>query len=84
MWQIVWDPPAAKEFDALSSDLQERVLDALYRYTRFGEGNVKYLQGRYASTMRLRVGEYRIRFRLSEGNLLVVLAVRPRGSAYKD
>jgi mRNA-degrading endonuclease RelE of RelBE toxin-antitoxin system len=56
-----------------------RVLDALTRLAETGQGNVARLQG-VADEWRLRVGDWRIRFRYDHPNrTLEVLRILPRG-----
>ncbi|HEX2999944.1 MAG TPA: hypothetical protein VHR86_06890 [Armatimonadota bacterium] len=82
--QIVWEHPAAKEFDHLPWYVQESVHTALARFAAYGLGDVRALEGMHGPEYRLRVGEYRVRFALPSGsNILLVLHVRARGSAYK-
>jgi hypothetical protein len=40
-----------------------RILAALTRYAETGEGDVKSLEGRFNGTHRLRIGDWRVRFR---------------------
>jgi mRNA interferase RelE/StbE len=47
-----------------------------------GSGDIKKLQG-YSETFRLRVGEYRVVYRLTDNDIYID-CVLPRGSAYKD
>ncbi len=85
MWQIIWDPPAARNFDDLPDRVRESVYEGLLRLVATGRGDLKRLKGRYAGSFRLRVGDYRVRFDLyRETNVLLVLSVEPRGSAYRD
>jgi mRNA-degrading endonuclease RelE of RelBE toxin-antitoxin system len=59
-----------------------RILLALTRYAETGEGDVKALEGRFAGTQRLRVGDWRVRFKRVPGGVIQVLAVENRGQAY--
>ncbi|MGE0539618.1 MAG: type II toxin-antitoxin system RelE/ParE family toxin [Dehalococcoidia bacterium] len=77
--------PAERDFARLPVQAQQRIVTALDRYV--GEerrGDVKKLAGG-GDEWRLRVGDWRLRFRYSEdGRTLVVVRVRPRGRAYRD
>jgi mRNA-degrading endonuclease RelE of RelBE toxin-antitoxin system len=42
----------------------------------------KALEGRLTGTYRLRVGDWRVRFRRLQGGAIYVIAVRNRGDAY--
>jgi mRNA interferase RelE/StbE len=60
-----------------------RILDALARLAETGQGDVTRLQG-VADEWRLRVGDWRIRFRYEHPTqTLEVLHIRPRGQAYR-
>lgn len=76
---------AARYLSRLPGPTRDRVLDeleALAAGPMRSELDVKKLRNR--SGFRLRVGEYRVLFeRLEEERVLLVLAVRPRGDAYK-
>ena len=52
------------------------------RYLATGEGDVKRLQDVEPPEFRLRVGDYRIRFR-DLGDSILVLAVKHRREAYR-
>lgn len=73
-------PQALKSLRRLSRPERERILDAI---ARLPEGDVLRLQGA-ERIWRLRVGEWRVRFERDDAERRVdVLAVKPRGSAYK-
>jgi len=59
-----------------------RVLLALTRYAETGEGDIKALEGSLIGTHRLRVGDWRVRFKRAERGVIHVLAVENRGQAY--
>ena len=60
-----------------------RVIHALERFTAEGKGDVTRLQG--GNELRLRVGDWRVRFQLDyEAQVLEVLRVLPRGRAYRS
>ena len=56
-----------------------RILLALTRFARTGEGDVKALEGGLSGTFRLRVGDWRVRFKRLAGGAIHVLAVENRG-----
>ena len=58
------------------------ILHALDRLRRTGEGNVCKLKGTL-DEYRLRVGDYRQRFRVEQPNILVIRMVRHRSEAYR-
>ncbi len=59
-----------------------RILLELTRYGRTGEGDVKRLKD--SDQYRLRVGDYRVRFKLLDNGTLLVVHVRHRKDAYRD
>lgn len=59
-----------------------RILLALTRYGETGECDFKALEGKLTGTHRLRVGDWRVRFRRVRGGTIHVLAVQNRGEAY--
>ena len=72
-------PVAAKALRKLPRNERERILIAIQRLPA---GDVRGLKGRRGE-WRLRVGDWRAIIRLDqEGRVIVVTAVKPRGSAY--
>jgi mRNA-degrading endonuclease RelE of RelBE toxin-antitoxin system len=59
-----------------------RILVALTRYAETGEGDVKALEGKFSGAHRLRVGDWRVRFRRVPAGVIHILAVENRGEAY--
>jgi mRNA interferase RelE/StbE len=59
-----------------------RILLALTRFAETGEGDIKALEGRFTGAHRMRVGDWRVRFRRVSGDTIHVLAVENRGEAY--
>ncbi|WP_263374843.1 type II toxin-antitoxin system RelE family toxin [Granulicella aggregans] len=60
MKRIVWTEPARADVRRIDREMAMRILTALDRFVRTGEGDVKALQGR--DELRLRVGDYRLFF----------------------
>jgi mRNA-degrading endonuclease RelE of RelBE toxin-antitoxin system len=79
---FVWAPTARAELRAIERETAMRILLALTRYGETGEGDVKVLEGKFSGTHRLRVGNWRVRFRRAAGGTIHVLAVENRGQAY--
>ncbi len=68
----------------LSADIARRVRDALAHLAETGQGDVKQLKGIRPPQWRLRVGDWRVRFRYHpDTRTLEVLRVLPRGEAYR-
>ena len=80
MKTIVYAASAARAFEKLPEDVQERILAALLRYGSTGEGDVKQLSG--VDALRLRVGDYRVVFQKDPATLRV-LVLAHRGSVYR-
>ena len=59
-----------------------RIFAALQRFAETGEGDVKKLKGE-SGELRLRVGDYRVRFTEEAGHTLRIHSVRHRGEAYR-
>jgi mRNA-degrading endonuclease RelE of RelBE toxin-antitoxin system len=59
-----------------------RIFAALHRFAETGEGDIKKLQGD-SGDLRLRVGDYRIRFTEEPDNVLLIHSVRHRREAYR-
>ena len=80
-WRHELDREAAKSLRRLSRTDQKRLLTAITKLP--DEGDVRELVGA-ADVYRLRVGDWRVIFRVRRDDRLVQVAlIRPRGSAYK-
>jgi mRNA interferase RelE/StbE len=66
----------------LERETATRVFAALLRFAETGEGDVKKLQGS-SDDLRLRVGDYRVRFTLESDGELRIHSVRHRKDAYR-
>jgi mRNA interferase RelE/StbE len=77
---VVWSGPAEREIAALDRPIATRIYRAVGRYAETGEGDVKRLQG-FEREWRLRVGSWRVRFKLDHG--VIVLHVVLRKDAYR-
>ena len=76
---IKFERQAAKQIEALDKSIKGRIkrgIDGL------PNGDIKKLQG-YNATFRLRVGGYRVIYSILEDSI-IIKAVLPRGSAYKN
>jgi len=80
--RIVIQPPAQKELRLIDRQIAMQILEALTRLVFQGEGDVKRLQGYDPPEYRLRVGEYRVRYRRA-GEEFHVFAIRKRSDAYR-
>jgi len=59
-----------------------RIFAALHRFAESGEGDVRKLQGQ-SGELRLRVGDYRVRFTQEADDSLQIHAVLHRKEAYR-
>ena len=84
-WTWKATPPAERDLRRLDRPVRQRIFDALDRFiTNYPQGDVVRLQGIDPPEYRLRVGDWRVRFRPDPAsNTIVVLRVLPRGEAYR-
>ena len=82
MKKIAWSERARAEIRRLDRETAMRIFAALDRFAESGEGDIKRLQGT-AGELRLRVGDYRIRFTEEHGDMLHIHSVRHRKDAYR-
>ncbi len=80
MKRIVWTEPAKDDVRRIDRDTAMRILTALDRFVRTGEGDVKALQGR--DELRLRLGDYRLFF-VNIADALEIRRVLHRREAYR-
>jgi mRNA-degrading endonuclease RelE of RelBE toxin-antitoxin system len=80
--KIVWKDRAKVELRAIEQETALRILHALARAILTGGGDVKRLRDIEPPEFRLRVGDYRIRFRSLE-NSVEILSVKHRREAYR-
>jgi mRNA-degrading endonuclease RelE of RelBE toxin-antitoxin system len=77
-----WTDQAKADLRAIEQKTALRILHTLARYLASGEGDLKYLTDIDPPELRLRVGDYRIRF-YDYGSSITVLAVKHRRDAYR-
>lgn len=83
-WRVQWADRAQKDLARLDRQTQQRIVESLERFADSGQGDVRPLQGSKEIVYRLRVGDWRVLFSREKRFLLIlVLRVRPRGSAYQ-
>jgi mRNA-degrading endonuclease RelE of RelBE toxin-antitoxin system len=78
--RIVWTDPAKADVRRIDRETAMRILTALDRFVRTGEGDVKVLQGR--DELRLRIADYRLFF-VNITDALEVRRVLHRREAYR-
>jgi len=79
---ITFRDEAKRDVRMIDRENAMRILFAISRFASSGEGDVKRLQDVNPPELRLRVGDYRVRFYDSEEAILV-LAVKHRREAYR-
>lgn len=82
MRTIDWTEPARADVRRLDRDTAMRIFAALHRFAETGEGDVRKLQGQ-SGELRLRVGDYRVRFTQEGDDSLQIHAVLHRKDAYR-
>jgi mRNA interferase RelE/StbE len=80
--RIGWTDQAKADLRAIDQAAALRILRIVARYIATGEGDIKRLQDVEPPELRLRVGDYRVRFR-DLGDSIIVLAVQHRREAYR-
>ena len=84
LWRYVLTPQELRDMRRLDDRVGRRIFLALDRYVAGHKSDVRKLQGRNQE-WRLRVGDWRIRFRPDTPNgVLVVLRVLHRSQAYRE
>lgn len=83
-YEIEWSQGAIKDIRRLDKPLIARITRSIEVFAETGRGDVKRLTNA-DGVYRLRVGEWRVRFRLvrTEIQIMLIQAVLPRGEAYK-
>ena len=82
MKRIVWTEPAKADVRRIDRETAMRILTALDRFARTGEGDVKRRQDIEPPEFRLRVGDYRLFF-ANIADALEVRRVLHRREAYR-
>lgn len=72
---------AARQLDALPSDVAETIVDGLALYAISGRGDVKRLQGR--DGFRLRIGRYRVIFAEDRTTILAIYIGKRETTSYR-
>jgi mRNA interferase RelE/StbE len=82
MKRIIFTPQSRADLRRIDREVAMRILTALHRFAQTGEGDIKKLQGD-SGELRLRVGDYRVRFTEEPANSLHIHSVRHRSEAYR-
>ena len=79
---FIWPESARSELRAVDREYAMRILLALTRYAESGEGDIKALSGECAGYYRLRVGDFRVIFRIGPEEMAIV-RIRHRSDVYR-
>ena len=82
MRKIIWSEHARSDVRRLDRETAMRIFTALHRFAETGEGDIRKLQGE-SGELRLRVGDYRVRFTEEPDGALHIHSVRHRSEAYR-
>ena len=82
MKKVAWSEQARADIRRLDREVAMRIFEALHRFAETGEGDIKKLKGE-PSELRLRVGDYRVRFTEDPPETLRIHTVRHRKEAYR-
>jgi mRNA interferase RelE/StbE len=80
--KIAWSEGARADIRGLGRETAMRIFAALLRFAESGEGDIKKLRGQ-SGELRLRVGDYRVRFTEEPEDTLHIHTVRHRKDAYR-
>ena len=82
MSQFIWTEHAKEQLRQIDREQAIQILRALTDYASSGKGQVKKLKG--SGDLRLRVGDYRVRFEVLKADVYRVLRVGHRREAYRS
>jgi mRNA-degrading endonuclease RelE of RelBE toxin-antitoxin system len=80
--KFIWTDRAKEQIRAIDREQALAILHALTDYAGTGQGQVKKLKG--SGDLRLRVGDYRVRFEMAEEDTYRILRVGHRKEAYRS
>jgi len=79
--RFLFTETARSDLRRIDREQAMNILLALTRFGQTGEGDVKQLKG--SKDFRLRVGDYRVRMRLSKDGTIRIAQVKHRKEAYR-
>ncbi|MGD0438927.1 MAG: type II toxin-antitoxin system RelE/ParE family toxin [Bryobacteraceae bacterium] len=82
MSRFIWTERAKQELRQIDREQALGILRALTNYAGSGQGQIKKLKG--SGDLRLRVGDYRVRFEVLDVDTYRILQVRHRREAYRS
>lgn len=77
--KVAYSKDAAKALSRLDAPVKQRIKQGIYDIP---DGDIKPMQGYSDGRQRLRIGKYRIVFRITDGNLFI-MDIGSRGDIYK-
>lgn len=81
--QVEWTPQATKAMRRLPANLRKRIVSKVEQYAADPSSLANVVTQLVGSDMsRMRIGSWRVIFRIENGDTVVILIVRPRGGAY--
>jgi mRNA interferase RelE/StbE len=82
MKKIDWSEDARADVRRIDRKMAMRIFTTILRFAETGEGDVKELKGQ-SGELRLRVGDYRVRFTHEADGTIRIHSVRHRREAYR-
>jgi mRNA interferase RelE/StbE len=82
MRRISWSDEARADLRRIDQKTAMRILTSIHRFAETGAGDIKELKGQ-SGELRLRVGDYRVRFTNEPDDTVRIHAVRHRREAYR-
>jgi mRNA interferase RelE/StbE len=82
MKRVLFRPAAARELERLSVPVRDQIEEAIVRLAQSGIGDIKMLRG-VDRHLRLRVGDWRIRFLYEKPDIIRIIHIRNRRDAYR-
>jgi mRNA interferase RelE/StbE len=83
MRRVLFRPQAARDLERLEGRDRDQVEEAIERFAQTGSGDVKRLVNEDRQ-LRLRVGDWRVRFVYESPDIIRILHIRHRREAYRS
>ena len=84
-YSVAWSRQAIKSLKKLSKQDQSRILDGVEQFAITEYGDVKKLKAVKDDAYRLRIGSWRVRFKINEDSSAIVVSdVFTRNSGYRS
>ncbi len=79
---LIWSKASHRDLAKLPKNVSNRIIDKMTSYCESGDGNVRHLAGK-SGQWRLRDGDYRVIFELTDTQVLVK-RIANRREAYRE